>query len=144
MVRSQIVLIARRADTETIKNEEYKSTNYRRLTPSCQPPSRRKRRGVSSKPLTMLVSNRPNRWSCAPPPASLIYGSSKANVQKLTDCCPRSTAGLPKGLIPKVCKRPRRCWRNYTDANPSLQSIAVCCYFHTIWEDLFEHLKMLA
>ena len=30
---------------------------------------------------------------------------------KLTRCCPRSTAGSPKGLTPKTCKRRKRCWK---------------------------------
>ena len=32
---------------------------------------------------------------------------------KLTSCYPRSTAGSPKGLTPKICKRPRRCWTSW-------------------------------
>ena len=30
---------------------------------------------------------------------------------KLTSCWPRSTAGSPKALTPRICKRRRRCWK---------------------------------
>jgi len=32
------------------------------------------------------------------------------NSTRLTACYPRSTSGSPKGLTPKTCKRPTRCW----------------------------------
>ena len=55
-------------------------------------------------------------WNSAPPRAWLACGNSKAKEPKLTRCYPRSTAGSPKDLIPKTCKRPRRCWTNWRRA----------------------------
>src|SRR5262249_30722184 len=42
---------------------------------------------------------------------SLACGN-KAIRKKLIACYPRSTTGSPKGLTPKTCKRPKRCWRS--------------------------------
>jgi hypothetical protein len=36
-------------------------------------------------------------------------GSSRGRRKKLDGCWPRSTAGLPKGLTPRTCKRRRHC-----------------------------------
>ena len=38
------------------------------------------------------------------------WEQAKASNTKHTRCWPRSTAGSPKGLIPKTCKRPKHCW----------------------------------
>ena len=43
------------------------------------------------------------------------FGSNKANRKKLTNCCQTSTTGSPKGLIPRTCKTPRRCWSNSSE-----------------------------
>ena len=45
--------------------------------------------------------------------ASHGSGKSKASKPKRTSCCPRSTPGLPKGLIPRICKRRRRCLKTW-------------------------------
>ena len=48
--------------------------------------------------------------SCAPPRASLACGNNRARRPKLTRCWRRSTAGSPKALTPKTCKRRKPCW----------------------------------
>ena len=45
-------------------------------------------------------------------PGATVATARQADT-KLTRCYPRSTTGSPKGLIPRICKRPRRCWRSF-------------------------------
>jgi hypothetical protein len=43
--------------------------------------------------------------SYAPQRASLVCGNNKVRKLKLTSCCRRCIAGLPKALTPRTCKR---------------------------------------
>jgi hypothetical protein len=73
---------------------------------------RRRRRGISSKPWRSHDASRPSPSNCAPQQAWRGCGSNKASNMKLTRCYPRSTAGSPKGMTPKTCKRRKQCWKN--------------------------------
>ncbi len=67
---------------------------------------------VFSRPSRLRASNKRSRGSCGQRRASLACGSGKARRNKLTRCWRRSTTGSPKGLIRRICKRPRRCWKS--------------------------------
>ena len=77
------------------------------------PKSTKKLKSVFSKPLRLLANNKRSRGSCAPQRASRVCGSSRTSGKKPGRCWPRSTAGSPKGLTRRTCKRRRRCWMNY-------------------------------